>query len=87
MSETVKVKALVGFQTTMLGSIAPGQVFECKPARAAQFVAEGRAVPYSTKVVKSPLESSLPASPVAQALPEQTAKESKRGGKKKQTEE
>lgn len=84
----MKVRALVGFQTTMLGSIAPGDVFECKPERAAQFIAEGRAEPYETKVIQPrPTEtaSSLSASQAAPASQQTIAKESKTGGKRKKT--
>lgn len=84
----MKVRALVGFQTTMLGSIAPGDVFECKPERAAQFIAEGRAEPYETKVIQPrPMgtASSLSASQAAPASQQTIAKESKTGGKRKKT--
>lgn len=84
----MKIRALVGFQTTMLGSIAPGDVFECKPERAAQFIAEGRAEPYETKVIQPrPTEtaSNLSASQAAPASQQTIAKESKTGGKRKKT--
>lgn len=70
-----------------LGALIKGQVVELPEHKALFYVARGEAEYYETKVIKeNPLSGAgiqLSASPVAQALPEQTLKPSESGEKKK----
>jgi hypothetical protein len=88
-----KFHVLKPIRTAELGGVKVGKIVELHPLVAREYLRVGAVERYETKVIKeSPLSDAgevtqSSASPVAPALPETTLKPSRRGGRRKKTEQ